>query len=139
MINFNTIEIIPDSMFRYNLLIILAGVICGLLVMTLSLKSNNIKTNLIMVVFGLALIVSWNKANNSRIVYVKAEINEGIENIDKLVDNKTIFEHGKHYYFVTSMKNGAVINLKNTQTLEDVLNGRLTDILKTIEREKRIS
>ena len=139
MLNFNTIEIIPDSMFIYNMLIILAGVICGLLVMTISLKSNNIKTNIIMIVFGLGLVVNWNKANNSRMVYVKAEINEEVENISNLVDNKNIFEHEGQYYFVTSMRNGTVVNLKQTQTLEDALNGKLAETLKTIEKEKRIS
>ena len=139
MLNFSTIEIIPESNLKYNLFIIFGVVICFLLVMTLNINYKNIKMILIMIIFALGLIVCWNQANNSRMVYVKAEINKEVENISNLVDNKNIFEQEGHYYFVTSMKNGTVINLKQTQTLEDTLNGKLAETLKTIDKEKRIS
>lgn len=139
MLDFNTIEIIPESNLIYNLLVIFGVFICILLIMFLNLKYNNIKPIIIMIIFGLGLIVIWNQANNSRIVYVKIEINNKVENIDKLVDHENIFEQEGHYYFVTSMKNGTLIKLKQTKTLEDTLNGKLSETLKTIEKEKRIS
>lgn len=139
MLDFSTIEIIPESNLIDNLLVIFGVFLCILLIMFLNLKYNNIKTISIMVAFGLGLIVTWNKVNNSRIVYVKVEINKEVDNIDKFVDNKNIFEQEGHYYFITSMKNGIVIQLKQTKTLEDTLNGKLSETLKTIEKEKRIS
>lgn len=137
MLNFNTIEIIPESNLIYNLLVIFGVFICILLIMFLNLKYNNIKPIIIMIIFGLGLIVIWNQVNNSRIVYVKIEINNKVENIDKLVDHENIFEQEGNYYFVTSIKNGTLIKLKQTKTLEDTLNGQFTETLKSIEKDKK--
>lgn len=135
MLDFSTIEIIPESNLIYNLLVIFGVFICILLIMFLNLNYNNIKTILILVVFALGVIVFWNQFNNSRTVYVKIKIDNKVENIDKLVDNNNIYEQEGYYYFVTSMKNGTLIKLKQTKTLEDTLNGKFTETLKTIKKE----
>lgn len=135
MLDFSTIEIIPESNLIYNLLVIFGVFICILLIMFLNLNYNNIKTILILVVFALGVIVFWNQFNNSRTVYVKIKIDNKVENIDKLIDNNNIYEQEGHYYFVTSMKNGTLIKLKQTKTLEDTLNGKFTETLKTIKKE----
>lgn len=127
MLDFSTIEIIPESIFTYKILICLAVTICLVAVLTIINLFRDKTTALVTLTTMLFLVVGWNKINNERVMIVKIQINPETENIADIVDNRNICEEDGKYYYVTQMNNKKIVALKQMDSFNDLINTRFKE------------
>ena len=127
MLDFRTIEIIPESIFTYKILICLAVTICLVAVLTIINLFRDKTTALVTLTTMLFLVVGWNKINNERVMIVKIQINPETENIADIVDNRNICEEDGKYYYVTQMNNKKIVALKQMDSFNDLINTRFKE------------
>lgn len=127
MLDFSTIEIIPESIFTYKILICLAVTICLVAVLTIINLFRDKTTAIVTMSTVLFLVAGWNKINNEREMIVKIKINPETENISALVDNRSICEKDGKYYFVTQMNNKKIVTLKQMDSFNDLINTRFKE------------
>lgn len=127
MLDFSTIEIIPESIFTYKILICLAVTICLVAVLTIINLFRDKTTALVTLTTMLFLVAGWNKINNERVMIVKIQINPETENIADIVDNRNICEEDGKYYYVTQMNNKKIVALKQMDSFNDLINTRFKE------------
>lgn len=127
MLDFSTIEIIPESIFTYKILICLAVTIRLVAVLTIINLFRDKTTALVTLTTMLFLVVGWNKINNERVMIVKIQINPETENIADIVDNRNICEEDGKYYYVTQMNNKKIVTLKQMNSFNDLINTRFKE------------
>lgn len=127
MLDFSTIEIIPESIFTYKILICLAITICLVAVLTIINLFRDKTTAIVTMSTVLFLVAGWNKINNEREMIVKIKINPETENIADIVDNRNICEEDGKYYYVTQMNNKKIVTLKQMDSFNDLINTRFKE------------
>lgn len=127
MLDFSTIEIIPESIFTYKILICLAVTICLVAVLTIINLFRDKTTALVTLTTMLFLVAGWNKINDERVMVVKIQINPETENIADIVDNRNICEEDGKYYYVTQMNNKKIVALKQMNSFNDLINTRFKE------------
>jgi hypothetical protein len=127
MLDFSTIEIIPESIFTYKILICLAVTICLVAVLTIINLFRDKTTALVTLTTMLFLVAGWNKINDERVMVVKIQINPETENIADIVDNRNICEEDGKYYYVTQMNNKKIVALKQMDSFNDLINTRFKE------------